>query len=85
MIAKLRESKARLSALVELAARGEEVVITVRGRPRARLCPMARVSSLEQRGAVNWGKSLCAARATYSVGTQNTGTAIIDALRGDRV
>ena len=85
MIATLRESKAKLSALVESAARGEEVVITVRGKPRARLCPMVRASALEQRGSANWAKSLRAARETYSVGTHDTGTAIVEALRGDRV
>jgi len=37
MIATLRESKAKLSELVERAASGEEVLITVRGRPKARL------------------------------------------------
>ena len=36
----LRESKATLSALVERACAGEDVVITVRGRPRVRLCPV---------------------------------------------
>ncbi len=36
----LREGKAKLSELVERASGGEEVVITVRGHPKARLCPM---------------------------------------------
>lgn len=36
----LRDSKANLSALVERACAGEDVVITVRGRPRVRLCPV---------------------------------------------
>lgn len=36
----LRESKAKLSELVERASGGEEVVITVRGHPKVRLCPM---------------------------------------------
>jgi prevent-host-death family protein len=40
MYATLRESKAKLSKLVERASAGEEVVITVRGRPKARLCPI---------------------------------------------
>lgn len=40
MYATLRESKAKLSDLVERASSGEEVVITVRGRPKARLCPI---------------------------------------------
>ena len=37
MIATVRESKARLSELVERAASGEEVLITVNERPKARL------------------------------------------------
>ena len=40
MYATLRESKAKLSDLVERASSGEEVVITVRGHPKARLCPI---------------------------------------------
>ena len=40
MYATLRESKAKLSSLVERASAGEEVVITVRGHPKARLCPV---------------------------------------------
>jgi len=41
MIATLRESKANLSKLVERAAGGEEVLITVHGRPKARLVAVA--------------------------------------------
>ena len=37
MIRSLRESKATLSELVERASRGEDVLITVRGRVKARL------------------------------------------------
>ena len=37
MVMTLRESKAKLSHLVDLASRGEEVLITVRGRVKARL------------------------------------------------
>ena len=84
MIVTLRESKAKLSALVAVAAQGEEVVITVRGRPRARLCPLARVAPHEQREQANWGLSLREARETYSVGVRDTGSDILDDLRGDR-
>lgn len=35
----LRETKAKLSEYVERASGGEEVIITVRGHPKARLCP----------------------------------------------
>jgi prevent-host-death family protein len=37
MIKTLRESKAKLSSLVERASRGEDVLITVRGQVKARL------------------------------------------------
>lgn len=36
----LYEAKAKLSDLVERAARGEEIVIAKNGRPRARLVPV---------------------------------------------
>lgn len=35
----LKESKAKLSELVELACQGQEILITVRGRVKARLVP----------------------------------------------
>ncbi len=36
----IKSAKAHLSALVDRAASGEEVWLTVRGKPRARLCPL---------------------------------------------
>ena len=41
MIKSLRESKAKLSELVEQASRGEDVLITVRGKVKARLTSAA--------------------------------------------
>jgi len=40
MIATLEKSKARLSEFVRMAGAGQEVLITVRGKPRARLSPV---------------------------------------------
>ncbi len=40
MTATLREAKARLSEMVKLASRGEEVVITVHGKETAKLVPV---------------------------------------------
>jgi prevent-host-death family protein len=46
------EAKNKFSALVERAERGEEIVITRRGRPVAKLVPVADVSPTElARGA----------------------------------
>jgi prevent-host-death family protein len=81
MIATLRESKARISELVRRAARGEEVVITVRGKPEARLCPMAPAGRAARSG---WARTLREARATYSTGTHDSSGAILDEQRGDR-
>ena len=36
----LREAKAKLSALVEAAERGETTIVTKHGRPAAKLVPM---------------------------------------------
>jgi prevent-host-death family protein len=40
MTTNVRTAKARLSELLERVARGEEVVITSDGRPKARLVPV---------------------------------------------
>lgn len=44
MIATLKESKARLSELVAKAAKGEDVIITVHGKPKARLAAITSAS-----------------------------------------
>lgn len=84
MITTLREGKAKLSALVELASRGEEIVITVRGKPKARLCPVSHPPSRARHGREIWMKGLCEARASYSVGVHNSGASILEETRGDR-
>ena len=77
MIATLRQSKANLSRLVERAASGEEVLITVRGRPRARLvaAPQGRMDG--------WAAEL---RALQRQQTKKPaeGSVVLDELRADR-
>lgn len=84
MIATLRESKAKLSALVELASHGEEVVITVRGKPKARLCPLAEAEPSEARKSIKWARQLKEARNKYSTGIHSTTDDILKNLREDR-
>jgi len=50
MITTLRESKAKLSALVALAQGGEDVIITVRGKPKARLTGIRSLSAANMSG-----------------------------------
>lgn len=85
MITNLKDAKARLSEYVELAAGGEDVVITVRGRARARLCPVEEQPDAGELEA--WGKRLEEARARYKVKGKMKGAEdqhLWDQLRGDR-
>jgi len=84
MIKTLRESKAKLSELVDLASRGEEVLISVRGKVKARLVratPPGRPSD-----RASWASELrrlqkSSARAT----TQLTVEEILAQYREDRI
>ena len=85
MITNLKDAKARLSEYVELAAGGEDVVITVRGKAKARLCPIQEHPATDQ--LAHWGKRLEEARARYKVrrkGKPETDQDMWDTLRGDR-
>jgi len=82
MIATLRESKARLSALVARAQSGEDVVITVHGEPRARLTAI-RPDSRASR--VRWAAGLRRLQRKHAT-RKHAGSAdsIIRELREDR-
>ncbi len=71
MVTNLRDAKGKLSQLVQLAAEGEEVVITVRGEPRARLVGIhpagGKAGSREQ-----WAAELAAAAEAAAVGPRIT-------------
>jgi prevent-host-death family protein len=44
IVKNLYEAKTELSSLVELAAKGEEIIIAKNGKPMARLVPLAKKS-----------------------------------------
>jgi len=50
IVVNLYEAKSRLSALVERAAAGEEIIIAKAGHPRARLVPFACVKQPREPG-----------------------------------
>jgi prevent-host-death family protein len=63
MVTSLRESKARLSELVEMASRGEDVLISVRGKVKARLTRAAAPeTSFDGR---DWARELRGLQKTY--------------------
>lgn len=85
MITNLREAKSNLSQLVQLAADGEDVVITVRGRPMARLtCAVPKRAQSDQREA--WAAELSAAAEAARVGPRAaTSQQFWDELRQERL
>jgi len=84
MVRSLRESKARLSELVEAANRGEDVLITVRGKIKARLTRVAPASGAVQ--GRQWARELKAFQksiAGSAVSELSTGQ-ILDEISADR-
>lgn len=83
MMKTLRESKAKLSELVELASRGEDVLITVRGKVKARLTRVAPAqSSAERQGWMRELRRLRASAAGRKAG--RSVEEILNDLRADR-
>ena len=85
MITNLDDAQNSLSHLVELASQGEEIVITVGGRPTARLtCIDPRVPESVERK--EWAEELFAAAQAARVGDcQSTPQNFWDDLREERI
>jgi prevent-host-death family protein len=84
MIVNIRESKARLSELVEKAAAGEEIMITVRGRPRARILAAGpETPRMNFRAWAEERRKALGRRPSRAGG--DSSAAILNELRGDRV
>ena len=84
MVMSLRESKAKLSELVELASTGEDVLISVRGVIRARLTATANPAP-ETMGK-SWASRLRALQLDMAVPERPAMTSdeILSELRTDR-
>lgn len=78
----LREAKAKLSEMVEIASAGEEILITVHGKPKARLVPMRPVE--DQESFEKWAGILRERAAKYTVKTVDSSTEILHELREER-
>jgi prevent-host-death family protein len=85
MTATLRETQTDLQRLVELASQGEDVVITVDGRPKAKLTAAGGRAAAHSPDMAAWLKDLEALRRKYSTGkTGTTVEQILDEDRGER-
>ena len=85
MIATLSKSQADLPKLVEIASQGEDVVITVEGRPKARLTraeTMVRPRQLGQAERRQWIAELAELRRSVSTG--KSGSSVEQILAEDR-
>jgi prevent-host-death family protein len=81
MVTTLREAKTRLSQLVAMASRGEEILITVRGKPTAKLIRIGNRSGAPAR----WQSELLRLQARYGTGRAGLASEIIiDQLREER-
>jgi prevent-host-death family protein len=78
----LREAKANLSELVERAAAGEEILITVHGRPKARLVAMNNPDSIRPQMA-GWADRLQHLQKKYAAAPA-TELSVIEELRDER-
>jgi|GEM_PF-493519 len=80
MIATLRESKTRLSELVQLASQGEEILITVRGKPSARLVAVGEADF----PMGDWMRELSSLRASVMTSRLASNFTALDEVREDR-
>lgn len=82
MFVSVRESKAKMSELLVKAREGEDVVITVRGRPAARLVPVdteANVPDLRK-----WAEEIRCRLSDMEAAPASSSREIIEDLRSER-
>jgi len=92
--ASISEAKNKLSALIDQVKNGETIVITDRGRPVARLEPVAgseadedRIARLERAGVIRRGKNTGAIQEILSTPPirLKSGASVLQALLDERV
>ena len=82
MITNLKEAKATLSALVASAAGGADVVITVHGRPAARLTGIPAAGHGDM---TRWRRELESLHRKYGTGrSPEKGRSVLDIIREER-
>lgn len=84
MITKLRDAKEQLSSLVKRAAEGEDIIISVRGQPMARLSSLGSCNSDGQSHAAFAEELAHLADSVRSGTAATTHQSAWDELRADR-
>ena len=83
MITTLRDGKAHLSELVERASRGEDVLITVRGKVKARLTRAGTTETTVDKAT--WARELLAIQRKYTLSQRTSMDTILAEIREDRL
>ena len=82
MIKNLRESNVNLSALVDQVSKGDEVIITVHGVPKARLCPVE--PKLDDEQKQEWVARVQEDWDEYTTRVEDSSQEILNEGRGER-
>lgn len=82
MIRTLKDSKAKLSELVSAAAAGEEILITVKGVPKARLVGVE--TPIRAVAPDDWVSQLTALQEQYTLSASPSKSDTLNELREDR-
>ncbi len=89
MTATLSKTQAELPKLVEIASQGEDVLITVEGKPKARLTRVDVIDGNGSKASVDmgaWLKDLEDSRRKYATGNAGLSTEqILNEDRSDRI
>ncbi len=80
MITSLRETKTRLSEFVQLAQKGEDIIITVHGKPKARLTAIQDPQALDRKA---WADELLKLQRNYTK-MDDSAVSIVNDLRKER-
>ncbi len=80
MIVSVRESKARMSELLTRACEGENVIITVRGKPTVRLVPVNQAPNAAD--MIQWADEIRRRHSGATGVPAGSSAEIIDDLRG---
>ncbi|HLF66828.1 MAG TPA: type II toxin-antitoxin system prevent-host-death family antitoxin [Gammaproteobacteria bacterium] len=64
----LREVNQHLSHYIEMAEKGEEIIVTRRGEPIVRLCPIEQKKQLNEGQQAAWQRTLARTEKGFNLG-----------------
>ena len=80
----VRELKQRLSSYLDAAERGDEVIVTERGRPKVRIVPVVESGSLQRGVEEGWIRPAQRNVRVATAPRHQSATRVLDVLDEDR-